>query len=329
MNHKIFVIGGAGFVGSHLVDALLHVSPQLSHSYDVKKVTIYDNFSYGRKWHYEHHLHDDRLRVIEGDIEDLAKLETTMSAHDVVIHLAANPDIARSEKEPTVDYDLGIALTNNVLEAMRKNGIQRLLYASSGCVYGDRGETSVNEEYGPLFPISTYGASKVASEALIYSYCYMFGLSACAFRFANVVGARQTHGVAFDFIRKLLKNPKELDILGDGTQSKPYVAVTELVDAMLLANAQLTSLYEAYNIGTPTHLTVKEIAELTVECMGLKDVEFKYTGGNRGWKGDVPIVRLGTDKILSLGWKPPMTSRDAMKVAINSMIPHIKSGKIT
>jgi UDP-glucose 4-epimerase len=321
MSNKIFVIGGAGFIGSHFVDALL-ADPK------TEKVTIYDNFSYGREWHYDHHLNDNRLQVVRGDIEDFPLLENSMNGHDTVIHLAANPDIAKSSIDPIIDFKLGIALTNNVLEAMRKTRTNRLLFASSCCVYGDIGDTNATENYGPLLPISTYGASKLAGEALIYSYCFMFGISACAFRFANVVGDRQTHGIAFDFINKLLKNPKELSILGDGTQSKPYIHVTELVNAALLANQKLTTPYEVYNLGTETHMTVKEIAETTVECLNFKNVEFKYAGGNRGWKGDVPIVRINVDKIYSLGWICSMSSHDAIRNAINSMIPNIREGKM-
>ncbi len=318
---RYFIVGGAGFIGSHFVDALLYDSK-------TEKVTIYDNFSYGREWHYEHHLNDNRLQVIKANIEDTLTLEKSMVGHNVVIHLAANPDIAKSSKEPIIDYDLGIALTNNVLEAMRKTGAKRLLFASSACVYGDLGHISATEDYGPLLPISTYGASKVAGEVLIYSYCFMFNITACAFRFGNVVGSRQTHGVGFDFIKKLLNNPKELTILGDGTQSKPYIYVTELVNAVLLANEKLTSMFEAYNISPDDSTTVREIAELATECLGLKNVEFKYTGGNRGWKGDVPIVRLSPQKITSLGWECTMSSYDAVKKSINSLIPDIKNGRV-
>ena len=259
---RYFIVGGAGFIGSHFTDRLLADD-------SVAAVTLYDNFSSGREWHYEQHLNDPRFRVVRGDVKDIDSLTTAMQDHHVVIHLASNPDIARAATEPDIDFREGTYLTNNVVEAMRKSGTKTILYASGSGVYGDLGEKEADEDHGPLLPISTYGASKLAGEVLITSYCHMFEFTGRVFRFGNVVGPRQTHGVGFDFLRQLLKNPRQLRILGDGTQSKSYIHVSDVVSAVLLAAARSTKRFAAFNVATGDYITVSEIAQLAVECAGL------------------------------------------------------------
>src|SRR5262245_22388952 len=270
---RYFISGGAGFIGSHFTDRLLSDDSVLA-------VSLYDNFSSGREWHYEHHQNDSRLRVIRVDVKDLDRLTFAMQGHDIVIHLASNPDIARAATEPEIDFREGTLLTNNVVEAMRRSGTRAILYASGSGVYGDLGESEVDEDYGPLVPISTYGASKLAGESLISAYCHMFDLTGRIFRFGNVVGPRQTHGVGFDFLRQLMKNPHKLRILGDGTQSKSYIHVRDVINAVLQAAQRGGRRFSVYNIATD-YITVTEIANLAVECAGLhaSEVEFEYTGG--------------------------------------------------
>jgi UDP-glucose 4-epimerase len=310
---RYLIVGGAGFIGSHFVDFLLADA-------GVTAVTLYDNFSSGREWHYEHHLNDPRLKVFRDDVGNLPAMTSAMAGHDVVIHLASNPDIARAATEPEIDFFQGTLLTNNVVEAMRRAGVSRLLYASGSGVYGEIGSTEANEDLGPLIPVSTYGASKLAGEALISSYCYMFGLSARVFRFGNVVGPRQTHGVGFDFVRRLKADPTELRILGDGKQSKSYIHVYDVVAAVLCANNREPSAFRAFNVATGDYITVTEIADLAVEILGLQTPpRYRYTGGDRGWRGDVPIVRLNTDRIQSLGWKCERNCREALKQSIVSL----------
>jgi len=318
---KYIIVGGAGFIGSHFTDALL-ANPE------TQQVTLYDNFSSGRKWHYQHHLNDPRLTVVEGEVADNHHLTAAMRGHRTVIHLASNPDIAKAATQPDIDFWQGTALTNSVVEAMRQSGAIRLLYASGSGVYGDLGEEEAQEDRGPLLPVSTYGASKLAGEVLINSYCYMFGLTACCFRFGNVVGPRQTHGVGFDFAKKLLQNPEELFILGNGTQSKSYIHVSDVVGAVLLTNDKTTSSYQVYNVATGDYITVNEIALLAAECLELTNVKFNYAGGDRGWKGDVPIVRLNTDRIKSLGWVCQRTTKEALKASILAMLPDLKANKM-
>lgn len=313
---RYFIVGGAGFLGSHFTDRLL--ADQAT-----ERVTLFDNFSSGRQWHYEHHLEDDRLHVVRGDVKDLPSLTEAMDGHDVVIHLASNPDIARAATEPDIDFREGTFLTQQVVEAMRRTSAKRILYASGSGVYGDLGELEAEEDMGPMTPVSTYGASKLAGEALISSYAYMFELTGCVFRFGNVVGPRQTHGVGFDFLRQLLQKPKKLRILGDGTQSKSYIHACDVTAAVLMVNRTCERPFSVQNVATGDYITVREIAELAVECAGLPkgSVEFEYTGGNRGWKGDVPIVRLNTTRIQSQGWKCSRRSREALRDAMISMLP--------
>jgi UDP-glucose 4-epimerase len=314
MSERFFVVGGAGFIGSHFVDRLL-ADPE------VAAVTIFDNYSSGRHWHHAAHDDNPRFAAVEGEVGDLDRLRSAMDGHDVVIHLASNPDIAAAVTNPAIDFDQGTALTNNVCEAMRTTSAQRILYASGSGVYGDLGHTEAHEDHGPLIPGSTYGASKLAGEALISSYVAMFDLSGCAFRFGNVVGARQTHGVGFDFVRRLLKDPTCLSILGDGSQSKSYIDVGDVVSAVLTAHRRSSEPYRAYNVATSDYITVTEIAHLALEVLGLDpaEVAFEYSGGDRGWKGDVPIVRLNTDRIRSLGWAHTTGSGEALSNAMRAL----------
>ena len=247
-------------------------------------------------------------------------LSRVMKKVDLVYHLASNPDIARSVRQPDIDFWEGTYLTNNILEAMRANGVKKIIYPSGSGVYGDIGKKEVAEDYSPLRPISTYGASKLACESLLSAYCHMFGMTASVFRFANVVGPRQTHGVGYDFIRKLGKNPRRLEILGDGRQSKSYIYVDDVIRAMRLVERKQKNGFDCYNVATIDYLTVTEIARIVVEIMGLREVKFEYTGGQRGWKGDVPVVRLNSEKIRKLGWKNQYNSMEAMIKAVEALI---------
>jgi UDP-glucose 4-epimerase len=320
---RYFLVGGAGFIGSHFADRLMG-DPA------VDRVTLYDNFSSGREWHYDQHRSHEKFSVIRGDVKDIDSLTRAMRGHDVVIHLASNPDIARAVTEPDIDFREGTLLSSNVVEAMRLSGASTILYASGSGVYGDLGELEAHEDHGPLIPVSTYGASKLAGECLISSYSYMFDITGHAFRFGNVVGPRQTHGVGFDFLRQLLKNPLKLRILGDGTQSKSYIHVFDVVEAVLLTANRSTQRFSVQNVATGDYITVSEIAHLAVECAGLDPtrVEFVYTGGRRGWKGDIPIVRLNTNRIRSLGWTCNSGSREALRRSMLAMLPDLKAGRL-
>lgn len=308
-----FIVGGAGFIGSHFVDTLL-ASPL------TRRVTLFDNFSSGREWHYAHHAGNPRLTIIRADASDVRALTATIEGHDWVIHLASNPNIALAAQNPEIDFYRGTLLTNNVVEAMRRAHVRRLVYASGSGVYGDAGEQRVREDFAPMRPVSTYGASKLAGEALISSYCAMFDLQACAFRFGNVVGARQTHGVGYDFLRRLRAKPSRLSILGDGQQSKPYIHVSDVVDAVLCAAKAAGGGFSVFNVATEDAVTVTEIAEMAAAVLGLPaKPAFDYSGGRCGWRGDVPVVRLDSTRIRALGWFPKRNSREAVCASLKEL----------
>lgn len=317
-----FLVGGAGFIASHFIDTLLKQK-------DIQKITLYDNFSSGQEWHYAQHKNNPRLAVIKADAKNLEQLTQAMRDHDIVMHFASNADIAQAAINPGIDFVEGIYLTYHVLEAMRLTKTKRLIYFSGSGVYGDVKHLESREDQGNMYPISPYGASKLGGEAFISSYCHMFGLTACIFRFANVVGPRQTHGIGYDFVKKLFKNPLRLAIFGDGTQSKSYIYVEDVVAAVLSVNEKLTTPFEVYNVGTNDYITVHEIAKIVVECMGIKnDVAFDFSGGDRGWNGDVPIVRLNTDKIRAQGWVCQRNSAEAIRQSVLAIIEHVKEGLI-
>ena len=309
-NKRIFITGGAGFIGSHLVDRLIKNN----------QVTVYDNLTSGKRSYLKEHLGKKNFKFIVGDLLDFKKLKQAIKKQDVIFHLASNPDIAKSLKQPDLDLKQGIIATFNVLEAMRLNEVKEIAYTSGSGVYGDQGIKYTAENFGPLLPTSMYGASKLAAEGLISAFCFMYDMQSWIFRPANIVGDRQTHGVAFDFIKKLRKDPKELEILGDGNQSKCYLFVDDLIEVIFFAIKKTNDRVNIFNVSSDSFTTVKKIAKIVCQQMKLKNVEFKYTGGSRGWKGDVPKVRLDTKKIKKLGWKPKLTSGEAIKKSIRDLL---------
>jgi len=311
---KIFIAGGAGFIGSHTAEVLLKTRNN--------QVIIFDNFSSSntRKNLVDLSNYDDSLKIIEGDIQDLGLLIKSMKGCELVYHYASNPDIAKSIIQPNIDFYQGTFLTQNILEAMRINGVKIMIYTSGSGIYGDQGEIPLDEDYGPLLPISTYGASKLASESLICAYCHSFNMKAYVFRPANVVGKRQTHGVAYDFIRKLRANPHKLEILGDGTQSKSYIYVGDLINAIHFVRENSHALFNYFNLATDDYIDVKRIAEIVIEEIGLKNVSLLFGTEKRGWKGDVPIVRFNLKKIHKLGWFAKMSSEEAIRRSVSEMM---------
>lgn len=309
---KIFVTGGAGFIGSTIVDKLL--------SDDSNSVTVIDNFVSGQDAFIEHHFKDKRFKLIKGDLLDLDLLKKSVKGYDIVYHFAANPDIARAMHETDLDLRLGVIATYNLLEAMRLNSVNKIVYTSGSGVYGDVGYVETPEDFGPLLPTSMYGASKLGAEGIISAFCYMFNMKSWIFRFANVVGKRQTHGVAFDFIKKLKEDPKQLLILGDGNQSKSYIHVFDVLDAISLVVENANATVNVYNVATGDYITVNEIADIVIKEMGLENVRYEYTGGSKGWKGDVPVVRFNLDKIYKLGWKAKYSSKEAVIKSVKEML---------
>lgn len=309
---RCFVTGGAGFIGSHLSERLLAAG---------NTVTVYDNLSLGRREWIEHLLHEPCFRFIEADLRDTEALQEAMAEHDLVFHLGANTDIPAGNQDTRIDLENDIIATYNVLEAMRQLGVRKLLFASSSTVFGEASIRPTPEAVGPLLPISLYGAGKLACEGLISAYCHLFGMQAWVFRFGNVVGARMGHGILHDFIAKLRRNPKELEILGDGNQEKNYFLVEDCIDGILFAfsNGKAKDC-DVFNLGCESTVTATEIAHIVVEEMGLADVRFAYTGGYRGWPGDVPVVIYDLDKIKELGWRAKHTSAEAVRIGARRLL---------
>ncbi|MFN2623023.1 MAG: NAD-dependent epimerase/dehydratase family protein [Chthoniobacterales bacterium] len=314
----VFVSGGAGFIGSHLVRSLLEDA-------EIKRIVIFDNFTSGQRSYVEEAVRDSRVEVVEADLKEQGAVTNAMAGCDTVFHLAANPDIAKAVTQPDIDFWEGTYLTQNILEAMRLNKAGKILYTSGSGVYGENTSVAFAEDYGPCIPISTYGASKLACEGLIAAYCHMFEMTGRAFRFANVVGPRQTHGVGYDFIRRLKADPTRLRILGDGSQKKSYIHVEDILAAVRLVDERATANYDVFNVATEDYITVAEIADLALKVSGLSpaNVKYEFTGGDRGWKGDVPIVRFDCSKIHALGWKARRTSAEAVTVAMEAMLEEL------
>jgi len=308
---KSFVTGGAGFIGSHLVDRLMGKGDS---------VTVFDNLASGKKEFLKQHQDNEKFKFIEYDLLDLSLLKKEIKGHDVVFHIAANPFVRLGETQTRLDLEQGPIATYNLLEAMRLNNIKKIVFSSSSVVYAETPPINIPETYGPTLPISLYGAAKLGAEGLISAFCGTFDFQAWIYRFANVVGIRGTHGVIVDFIDKLEKNPKELEILGDGKQQKPYLHASDIVDGILFGFENSNDQINLFNVGVDSNTTVTNIAKMVVEEMGLKDVEFKYTGGTRGWAGDVPRFQLSTSKMKKLGWKARFTSDEAVRKAIREVL---------
>jgi UDP-glucose 4-epimerase len=301
----ILVTGGAGFIGSHVVDRLI------DEGYDV---VVVDNLSSGKLEYVNENAIFYKL-----DLNDVDKLMEILKKYriDEVWHIAANPDVRVGSENPDEIYRNNVLATYNLLEVMRKNGVRRIVFTSTSTVYGEAKVIPTPEEY-PTIPISIYGASKVACEAMIASYCHTFDMKAWIYRFANVIGKRSNHGVIYDFIMKLKKNPNELEILGNGEQNKSYIYISDCVDAMFFG-LRADGDVNIFNIGSEDQIKIKKIAEIVCEEMNLNP-KFRFTGGERGWKGDVPVMLLSIEKLKSMGWRPRYNSEQAVRKAVRELL---------
>ena len=309
---NILVAGGAGFIGSHLCDALLSKN---------NTVIVADKLIMGSK-NIEHLSQNTNFKFYEMELANQDNVDKLFAENkiDIVYHMAANSDIQKSANDTSIDFNDTLLTTRVLLESMRKNNVKNIFFASTSAVYGEMPDIVLNEETGGLKPVSYYGGAKLASEALISSYVSMCDMNAVIFRFPNVIGPRLTHGVVYDFVKKLRNNPKELEILGNGMQCKPYIYVTDLVNAIVKLTEQFEPGLDVFNISVMSEGTsVTHIAEIVVDVLGLSDVEFKYTGGDRGWKGDVPRFKYDISKVLATGWKPEYTSDEAVRKAAQSL----------
>ncbi len=304
------VTGGAGFIGSHLVDSLVTRG---------KEVVVIDSLVAGRKETIAGHLESGKARLVRNDLlKDGWQEELKGAAR--VWHLAADPDVRQSAMTPDPTFNNNIVATYRVLEAMRLHAVPALVFTSTSTVYGNAAVIPTPETYTPMEPVSVYGASKLACEAMISAYCHSFSMKSWQFRFANIIGARSGHGVITDFVRKLRENPQKLEILGDGKQTKSYLEVHECIDCMHFAIGHSKNPVNTFNIGSEDWIDVRTIADVVVEEMHLKNVRYRFTGGSVGWVGDVPKMQLGIGKLKALGWKPQKGSRESVRIAVKAAV---------
>jgi len=310
----ILITGGAGFIGSHLVDNFIERG---------EKVRVFDNQSTGTASNLERWLENPNYEFIEDDLLNLDSVKKALDDCSVVYHLAANPEVRSSKAHPHDHFKQNIEATFNLLEAIRIDGsIEKVVFTSTSTVYGDATILPTPEDYVPLRPISHYGSSKLASEVLINSYASMYGIQSIIYRMANIVGPRSNHGVTYDFVEKLKKNPRELEVLGDGSQSKSYLYVEDCVEGIILGAEKSDERVEILNIGSRDRVNVLEIANIVIEEMGLSDVEIKLMGGvdgGRGWKGDVKFMQLDVSKLRSLDWEPKFNSAQAVRITARAL----------
>lgn len=306
----VIVTGGAGFIGSHLVDALVGRG---------EEVTVIDNLSTGNTGNIGSHIDSGAIRFIQEDLLGDGWQDSFAGA-DRVFHIAADPDVRASASNPQRVYEQNVTATVRVLEAMHRNHVPEIVFTSTSTVYGEAEIIPTPEEYTPMEPISIYGGSKLACEAMISAYAYTYNMKSWVFRFANIIGQRSNHGVIWDFIHKLLENPDELEILGDGKQVKSYFSVDACVEAVLFAVSHSDSTFNCFNIGSDDWIDVTSLAEIVVAEMGLSGVEFHYTGGDRGWVGDVPRMQLSVERLRNLGWQPGIGSRESVRNAARALI---------
>ena len=312
---RFLVTGGAGFIGSWVCRRLLELNNN-------SEIIIVDNLCSGTVSRVSDLLANGNVVLHQYDLKDFSLIERSFSGVDTVYHFAANPDIAKAASDPTIDFYEGTLLTQNVIEACRQNNVKSIVYASGSGVYGEKGDASLSEDRVEMRPISPYGASKLGCEAMLCAYSHMYGIKSSCFRFGNVVGGRQTHGVGFDFLRRLKKDPNNLVILGDGSQLKPYVYIEDVVNALTSIPQKQDSIFDVFNIAPTDAISVNDIAKIVINSLSLsiEDVKLHYTGGDRGWKGDVPQVHLDTSKANKLGWKCIHSSFKAMQRSIDDMI---------
>ena len=310
---RALVVGGAGFIGSHLCRALL----QSGHT-----VTCMDNFSLGTERNISDLTERAGFLLCRGDASEEAALRSVFveAKPDYVFHLAANSDIRASAQNPEVEYQNTYSTTFQILNCMRRYGVKRMFFASTSAVYGDKRDILLDEHTPDLAPVSYYGAAKLGAEALIHAFSYMNDIRALVFRFPNVIGPGLTHGVIYDFIRKLEKDPKRLEILGDGRQTKPYIYIRDLIDAICQFMDGEEDGVTLYNVGVSGETSVTGIADVICREKGLFGVTYCYAGGEGGWKGDVPRFRYGLDNIHKAGWQARYTSDEAVEMTVRAAL---------
>ena len=314
---KAFVTGGAGFIGSHIVDRLID---------DGYTVTAFDNLTEGKMANISHLAGNPSFRFIQGDVRNADQLVESLKGHDVVFHLAAQANIRKSILDHYGDLENNLIGHLNLLEAMIKNEVKDMVFASTSALYGDATVKPTPESYAPI-QTSLYGASKLAAEAYTEAYTQFSDINFWAYRFSNVVGERCRRGVIWDFVHKLWANPHELEILGNGEQSKEYIYVGDCVDGIMRGYMKSKERVNIFNLAVEENRTVDEVADIVIREMKLQDVKRRYTGGERGWIGDNPVVHLDISKLKSLGWTPKYTADEAITTTARWTIENLGNGR--
>ncbi len=311
---KYFITGGSGFIGSHIADRVIQEGDQ---------VVVYDNFSSGRKLFIKHHFGNPKFKLINGDLKNIKLLEKSIRGCDFIFHMAAHADVRSGFENHTIDHEQNLEMTQNVLEAMYKNRIKKIAFASTSSVYGDATVHPTPEDY-PFEPTSLYGATKAACETYIHSYASYYGMTSYIFRFVSFIGERYTHGIIFDLLKKLKKNKKEIELFSDGTPKKSSLYVKDGIDAMFTVIKKSKEQFNVYNVGHTEVLAVNKIVDAIIDAAGYKNVKKKWLGKKSNWKGDNEFVHLSIKKLNKLNWHP----KTSIIEGINRTVNFLKNTKI-
>lgn len=314
---KIGITGGLGFIGFNLVKHLTNNGFE-------GQIVIVDNNSINNDPVIEYFNTLPNVTIFYQDLLDVAALPAAIEGCDLIFHLAANSDISKGVFNPAIDFQNTVVATQNLLQAMLKAGVSNIIFSSGSGVYGDISDKYIPEDQGPLIPVSHYGASKLCAESMIAAFVFMHDFNAWIFRFANVVGDGQTHGVAYDFIRRLKASPDKLEVLGNGYQNKSYIHIRDIINGIFTVVNSVTEKISYHNIATNDSITVRQIADIVVAAMQLQHTTIQYGETPFGWKGDVPVIKLSTERIKTLGWSAQYNSYDAMEAAVKSMLDEYK-----
>lgn len=320
---RILVTGGAGFIGSNLVNSLAKV--KVIKGVPIEKIVVIDNLFLGKREFIQSSLDSGQVDFYKQDLLDFDATLRIFKKYrfDLVFHFSANSDISYGSKHTDWDLQQGTLATYNILESMRLAGVKKIVFSSTSAIYGEASVTPTPEDYGPLLPISFYGASKLACEGLISAFCHNYDFQAWIFRFANIVGQNSTHGVLVDFIRKLKKDPTRLEVLGDGKQRKPYLHIQDCLEGIVFGLTKSSQQINFFNLASEGVVTVDDLAAIVIQGLDLHEVKVDHTGGDRGWKGDVARVSLSPDKLTTLGWRARLTSHQAVVQAVAELVKQL------
>ena len=311
------ITGGAGFIGSYIAEKLVE------NGTDTK---VIDNLVTGKKENLSKCFDQDNFSFLEYDLGNLDGIEDHLGDTDILFHFAADPEVRTGYSKPEDSFEQNIVNTFNLLQKIKQSKIKKIVFASSSSVYGDAKIIPTNEEYGPLSPISHYGASKLACEAMVSSFCHNYNIEGVILRLANVIGLRGRHGLIWDLVHKLKINQDELELLGDGKQTKSFIHISDAINGIFSSLNNLQDKVEVFNLGSEDSVEIMDVAKIVCKNMGLNEIKINLTGGvddGRGWKGDIKIAHLDISKLKNLGWRPKLSSLEAADVTSQEIIDEV------